>query len=363
MFLGNDARTGYNSSETAINSSTASSLKLNWSFKTGGHINAQPVVANGQVYFGSWDGNEYATDLHGNKLWAAAIGGQTADCTPPNIFGVGSTPEVATVVINQINTQVVFVGGKDSQSKVASLYALNATDGSTIWETPLSTTSASFVWSSPVVYNGSVYIGLSSMNDCPLIQGALLQLNAATGAIQHTFYTTPNGCLGDSIWSSPAINDATGMIFVTTGNNGTCSTTEPYAQAIIELNATDLSYVDSWQVPASQHKVDSDFGASPTLFTATIGGTIHEMVGVENKNGTYYALDQNAIHAGPVWQQAISTSTISISSSAWDNSTLYVAGRNTTIAGKSCAGSLRALNPSTGSFIWQACLNGNVLAP
>jgi outer membrane protein assembly factor BamB len=364
VFLGNDARTGYNSDESSINATTAANLKVNWTFPTKGRINAQAVVADGQVYFGSWDGNEYATDLSGKKLWSASIGGQTANCSPPVVFGIGSTPSVANVTINQASTLVVFVGGKDANSKVASLYALNAADGTTIWETPLSTTSQSFVWSSPVLYNGSVYVGLSSMNDCPLIQGALVQLNAATGAIQHTFYTVPNGCIGASIWGSPTINDTTGMIFVTTGNNGPCSATETYAQAIIELNASDLSFVDSWQVPASQHGVDSDFGTTPTLFTATIGGNTHEMVGVQNKNGNYYALDQSSIHTGPVWQQQISTSTISISSSAWDGSMLYVAGRNTTIGGKSCKGSMRALNPANGSFTWQDCLNdGNVLAP
>lgn len=43
---------------------------------------------------------------------------------------------------------------------------------------------------------------------------------------------------------------------------------------------------------------------------------------------------------------------------------LYVAGRNTTIAGKACTGSIRALNPATGAFVWEDCLNdGNVLAP
>ncbi len=79
MFLGNDARTGYNSSETAINPTTASTLKVNWTSPMGGRINAQPVVANGQVYGGTWNGMENATDLAGNKLWSAAIGGQIAN--------------------------------------------------------------------------------------------------------------------------------------------------------------------------------------------------------------------------------------------------------------------------------------------
>ncbi|HEV7235389.1 MAG TPA: PQQ-binding-like beta-propeller repeat protein, partial [Ktedonobacteraceae bacterium] len=204
MFLGNDARTGYNSNESSINPTTASSLKVQWTYPTGSRMNAQPVVADGQVYVGSWNGGEYATDLSGKKLWSASIGGQTANCSPPDIFGIGSTPSINTVTINQVSTLVAFVGGKNPTSKIASLYALNAADGTTIWETPLSTTGNNFVWSSPVLYNGSVYVGLSSVNDCPLVRGALVQLDAATGAIQHTFYTVPSGCIGASIWGSPA---------------------------------------------------------------------------------------------------------------------------------------------------------------
>jgi outer membrane protein assembly factor BamB len=97
---------------------------------------------------------------------------------------------------------------------------------------------------------------------------------------------------------------------------------------------------------------------------ATFGGSTHQMVGAQNKNGRYYVLDRSSLSSGPIWSAKISTSTISISSSAWDGTTLYVAGRTTSIGGKSCKGSLRALNPATGKFIWQVCLqNGGVLGP
>ena len=136
MFLGNDARTGYNSDETAVNPTTAPGLHVLWTFPTGGRINAQPIVANGSLYFGSWDGKEYATNSSGKQLWNASIGGQTANCSPPDVFGVGSTPSVAEVTINQSSTAVLFVGGKDPTLQVASLYALNATDGTTLWGNP-----------------------------------------------------------------------------------------------------------------------------------------------------------------------------------------------------------------------------------
>ncbi|MDQ6660594.1 MAG: PQQ-binding-like beta-propeller repeat protein, partial [Chloroflexota bacterium] len=295
MFLSNNERTGYNSAETTINTTTVKNLQLKRTFSTGSQITAQPIEANGQVYWGSWDGNEYAADTAGNKLWTASIGGQTPNCSHSQTFGVASTPAVTDVTINGKKTTVVFIGGKDTKQNVASLYALNAATGAVIWETPLSSSTGSFSWASPAVYNGSVYMGLSSYDDCPLVRGALIQLDAVTGTIQNTFYVVPNGCLGGSIWSSPTIDEANGTLYITTGNNGMCSTTETSVQAIIKLNVSNLSFIDSWQVPASQHGVDSDFGATPTLFTATYGGSSHDMVGAVNKNGTYYAFDRTSL--------------------------------------------------------------------
>ena len=368
MFLEDNAHSGYNSAESSITVSTVDNLQLQWTYQTGGNISSQPIAANGQVYWGAWDGNEYATDLTGKLHWFASIGGQTQNCDTPSFFGVGSTATVASVSINGIPTEVVFVGGKDPKLNVASLYALDAATGAIIWETPLSSSFGSFSWSSPVLYNGSIYMGLSSVNDCPLVRGALIQMDASTGAIQNTFFTVPDGCVGGSIWSTPAIDETTGIVYITTGNNNyhdnPCLTTEIYAQSMIALNASDLSYVGSWQVPKSEYKGDSDFGASPTLFSATIGGTTHQMVGAVNKNGTFYAFDRTSLASGPLWRAKISSTPHNISAAAWDGTTLYVAGQNTTINGQSCKGSLRALDPATGNFLWESCLNdGVVFAP
>ena len=57
-----------------------------------------------------------------------------------------------------------------------------------------------FIWSSPLVFGNSVYIGVSSFGDCPLTQGQLLQLNRVTGALQNTFNVVPNGCTGGGVW-------------------------------------------------------------------------------------------------------------------------------------------------------------------
>jgi hypothetical protein len=89
------------------------------------------------------------------------------------------------------------------------------------------------------------------------------------------------------------------------------------------------------------------------------------MVGIQNKNGVYYAFDRSSLSSGPVWRTKISIAGQcpecgmgNISSSAWDGNHLYVAGGNTTIQGVSCKGSVQALQPDSGNVVWQDCLQG-----
>jgi outer membrane protein assembly factor BamB len=354
-----NARSDY-SSAGSVNASNAANLNLHWIHQTGGSISAQPVVDNslGLVFWGSWDGNEHATNIATNAfVWFRYLGQTTATGCNPTTAGVASTATVGAIG----STPVVFVGGGD-----ANFYALNATNGQIIWKTSLGASPSHFIWSSPALYNGSIYIGNASFGDCPLVQGQLVQMDATTGAIQHIFPVVPNGCTGGGVWGSPTVDEATGYVYFATGNPGSC--TSPYAEAIVKVKASDISTaVDSWQVRGSD-KADLDFGSTPTLFTATINGVAHQMVGVGNKDGVYYALDRNNLHAGTLWRANIAHSGDcpqcgggTISPSAWDGSRLYIAGGQTSINGVTCAGSVSAVTP-TGSFIWRHCLqSGPVL--
>lgn len=362
-YQANNGRSGFNSAETIINPTTAPHLKLHWTATAAGAISTQPVEANGMIYWGSWDGNEHATTLSNVQVWSANLGTTTAPGCSPTI-GLASTATVATVVINGTSTPVDFVGGGNGY-----FYALNATTGAIIWQTLLGSPPSHFIWSSPAVYNSSVYVGMASFGDCPLVQGQLIQMNVATGGIQHTFNVVPSHCTGGGVWGSPTIDQVTGMIYFATGNGGSCAQTELYATALVEVRASDLSFVSSWQIPSAQRVPDSDFGSTPTLFTATIKGAVRSLVGLSNKNGEYYTFDRTAINNGPLWQTRIAVGGPCakcglgpISPSAWDGSTLYVAGGNVTIRGKKCQGSLQALDPTRGHTLWEDCLtSGPVL--
>jgi polyvinyl alcohol dehydrogenase (cytochrome) len=370
MYLNNAARTGYVGAEKTITPSTAHKLKMLWTDRVDGSISAQPIQVGGVVYYGSWDGYERAVDARsGAQLWAAFIGFTTdTSCEPPTTVGVASTAMIATIKVNGTATRAVFVGGGDG-----NFYALNASNGRAIWQTRLGTPPGYFLWSSPVLYRGSIYEGVASFGDCPLIRGGVVRMDTATGKVQNRFYTVPPGCTGADVWGSPTVDTATGDIYFATGNGGPSARREPLGVALVRTTAS-LKLLGSWQVPAKQQPdIDSDFGSTPTLFSASIGGVVHRMVGLQNKNGIYYAFDRRAISRGPLWESRMAppagncpqcggTDGADISPSAYDGHHLFIGSEMTRIKGVTCAGSLREVQPSTGRVVWADCLqSGPVL--
>ena len=324
---------------------------------------AHPV--HGVVYYGSWDGYERAVDAaNGAQRWAAFLGVTTdRRCAPPSV-GVASTAAVGTIKVHGIATRAVFVGGGDG-----NFYALNASTGREVWKTRLGRPPGYFLWSSPLLDRGSIYEGVASFGDCPLVRGGMVRMDAATGAVKSRFYTAPPGCTGADVWGSPTVDAATGDIYFATGNAGQCKKRETLGVAVVRTDAS-LHLLGSWQVPSAMlPNHDSDFGSTPTLFSASIGGVVHRMLGIQNKNGIYYAFGRYAISSGPLWQDRMPSSgncpkcgTGDISPSAYNGHLLFIGSKKTRIGRVTCAGSIRAVRPSTGKVVWADCLkSGPVL--
>jgi outer membrane protein assembly factor BamB len=347
-YLANGQRNGANAGETILTTANASQLVSKWTYKTGGVIAASPTVVAGVVYVGSWDGYEYALDAGTGALkWRTFLGITTGQsgCSPQSL-GISSAAAVTG--------GVVYVGGGDSY-----WYALDAATGNVLWRVFTGDNSAAsghYNWASPLLYNGYAYVGVSSLGDCPLVQGQLLQVSLSTHQIVNTVNVVPNGQVGGGIWTSPAVDPVSNTIFVTTGTI-TNYATEPLAQAILAIDATSLTLKDSWQLPSNVQVQDSDWGTTPTLFTDASGNLL---VAAINKNGFAYALKRTNLAAGPVWQQQVAVGGIcptcgdgSVSSGAFANGTLFLAAGNTTINGTGYPGSVRAFDPATGSIRWQ----------
>jgi outer membrane protein assembly factor BamB len=374
QYLYGPSHSSFNPGATSITVAgvQAGNLQPVWSWQVPNSTNAgsngllaSPTIVDGVVYIGANDGMFYAVSKATQTvLWSDFLGLDTAKGScGPGAQGIASTAAVATDPATGELT--VYVFGSNG-----TLYALSAATGATVWTTqvdnPSSTVNDYYSWGSPLVVNGKVYIGTSSDCDNPLVAAGLAEYNQSTGAEVAFWHSLPAGQIGASIWSSVAAL-SNGDIIATTGN-GYDNTGQPlYDESIVELNGSTMQLVGGWAIPPSQQVSDADFGGSPTLFSADIDGTSTPMVGACNKNGVYYALRQKATSAGPVWQ-----STITIpypggaeecdSAAIWNGTSLIVGGgAPTTIDGTAYLGSVQALNPATGTPLWQTGIPGFVV--
>src|SRR6266480_4377878 len=346
-----DTQRSATGSDTTISTSNAAQLALKWAFATGGPIAASPTVVGGIVYVGSWDGYEYALDAaSGAMKWKTFLGQTTAPCYP-QLAGISSAADV--------ENGVVYVGGGDS-----NWYALDAASGAILWSVFVGdNTKGWYNWASPLIYNGYAYIGTSSVGDCPLIPGQLLQVSLTTHQVVNSVSFVPQGQVGGGIWTTPSLDTSTNTIFVTTGTRN--QHTQTLSEAVVALDAGTLAIKSSWALPASAETVDSDFGNSPILFTDVHGNAL---VAAINKNGNAYAFNRNNLAAGPVWTTPIAIAGTcpqcgdgSVSSGAFGNGTLFLAGGNMVINGRGYKGSVNALDPATGKYRWQHGAPGGVI--
>ena len=136
-FQFNNARTGFNASETIINPTSASHLKLHWKRTITATISSEPIVANGMLYWGSWDGKEHASSLtDGRDIWATNLGTSVVPCDHKR-FGVTGAATIATVgvsgavglVAGQGNVQDVEADATPRAAAVAAGAAITAVAG------------------------------------------------------------------------------------------------------------------------------------------------------------------------------------------------------------------------------------------
>ncbi len=364
-FLYDPTHSGYSSPARAITPANAASLTQAWRWipskgvkgaaLVGKTLTSSPTVVDGVIYIGANNGTLYALDEStGAVIWSDFIG-----YVPKLTCGARGFSATATVTPDPITGALtVYVNAPNGY-----LYAIDAATGDIDWSSvvgiPSTTANDYYAWSSPTVAAGTVYVGITSMCDDPLVQGGVLAFDQDTGAQTGAFYSVPAGDVGGSVWSSPAVGPD-GTVYISTGSGPHTDQTLGTSESIVALAPGDLSYEDSWQLSAGPNG-NEDFGASPTLFSATLPGdlTPTEMVGACNKDGVFYALNAADLSAGPVWELNIGpepgkkkSTNGCTSAAAWNGTDLFIAGPKTSINGTEYPGGIREVDPASGSVIW-----------
>src|SRR5438105_8433328 len=287
-FYGHDLSNSRSGGTSGPSIAQAPFLEPVWSFQsTNGDFVGTPLELGGKVVALSGGGSVFALDAStGRLLWKRNLA-KPADSTPAIADGMVFVP-------------LAIPNGP-------KLVALSLTDGSVKWTSVLDRQKGADLFGSPTVWNHTVYIGISGQNGDPTLplRGSVVAVNEGNGDKVWETFAGPPKFNGGAVWSTPSIDAATGHLFVGTGNAYSApaaSTTD----AMLELNARTGALLHSFQATSNDVfssnnpvGVDFDFGASPNLIAA---GS-RKLVGEGQKSGTYWALDRSTMK--PVWSQAV----------------------------------------------------------
>jgi len=172
-------------------------------------------------------------------------------------------------------------------------YAVDVHDGHLVWYFDLETGATCHTLPGDDVRR---FDGYHSESDLGLPAG-FLATRPGCG-----FDRTADGCGG--VWSSAAVDVGRGLFFFGTSACGGSSNALPYEEAIVAMRF-DGTPAWHWK-PRPTDTLDLDFGAAPNLFTITVNGQPHDVLGEGAKDGTYYVLDREGVNGitGVRWDDA-----------------------------------------------------------
>ncbi len=385
--------------EHSISPLNVRNLGKKWVFKAGGDVSATPTVCDDVVYFPDWSGSLTAVDAaSGHHIWSHKISSYDGSA--------GAVARVSPAVDRQHDQLIVGDVLSTTQAhNGANVMAVDLNTGALRWITHVDSHPAAIITGSPVVFDGVIYVGVSSIEEtlaldptyaCCTFRGSVVALEAKTGAILwQTFdmpdnHDQPGQYSGGAVWQPPAIDPQRGLLYIGTGNNydvpasvaacqdatpmKSCSAHDDYYDTALALElktgkvkwSHKLESFDTWTLaclsaagtnPNCPVHDSPDFdlgGAGPNL--------IGNIVGFGQKSGIFWALDADTgkiLWSTPVgpggnlggveWGTATDGERIyvAIANSLMRPFTLVPSGQQITW------GAWSALDVKTGKILWQ----------
>ena len=222
---GNDLNNSrFQSQEFILSKYTVGNLKLKWSVATDSNVTATPAVDSSFIYFPDYAGFLYKVDRSTGKIvWKTAISQYT-----------GITGDFARGTPALVNGMLILgnQSGRLQTPQPAQVFAVNTATGAKVWSTQVDSTVMSYITQSPIVYDGTAYVGTASNEELVAgfvskangwtwhFRGSVVALNISTGAIKWQTYTVPNGYFGGAVWGSTgAVNTFNNTLYMAAGNN------------------------------------------------------------------------------------------------------------------------------------------------
>jgi polyvinyl alcohol dehydrogenase (cytochrome) len=339
-----------NVEEHTIARSNVGALAPRWSFSEAA-VTSTPSVYRGTVYFGDWNSALHAVDAKtGESVWATLV----QPTAPPN--QINDTPYVTE--------DAVYIG-----AHTALLSAVQRMSGEILWQTTVDDQAALMLWSSPVVIDDLLLIGVGSyqvfLPTTPPFRGNVVGVDAKSGAVKWKLYLTEGS--GVSVWSSAAVDRVRKLAFIGTGQEYSQGAPSPNSDALVAIRyetgelvwSQQFTMGDRFQV-GTANGPDFDVGASPNLFE--VGG--RALVGVGDKGGRYFALDRDT--GAEVWHTLLTPGGSNggvMASTAHANGVIYVASNNGSTGGAAGVGggpgeaTIFALDAADGAIRWRVTVN------
>src|SRR3981189_549555 len=212
--------------EHSISPATVNGLTPKWVFTTGGDVSATPTVDGDAIYFPDWGGNLFAVKKDSGRLiWSHKI--SEYDGVAGAVSRVSPAVDHDQLIIGDILSSNEVHNG-------ANVSAVDRKTGALRWIKQVESHPAAVITGSPVVFDGVLYIGVSSSEEtlatnpaypCCSFRGSVVALDAKSGAmLWKTFDMPDNGgrtdqYSGGAVWQPPAIDPKRGTLFIGTGNN------------------------------------------------------------------------------------------------------------------------------------------------
>jgi outer membrane protein assembly factor BamB len=313
----NGERTGHQNYHSRLSDpDDVTKLAVGWvwpsSGSEGGLFKASPVVFEDKVFIGSSSGFFYALDeKSGNKLWQFPPGpALTGSCLNFGAYGIQASATRARIK----GEEAVLFGAPDPAAESglgsARLWALSAKTGKQIWASDvvahingcsvypapksLGELHERIAYSSPLVHEDKVYIGVHDSGDDPIQNGKVIAVDLQTGKVVPGFSYVSTSTRGGGVWNAPA-SDGKGVYF-TTGNTRTWGSGGSQPAPAIN-NGLSLLRIDpasgaiTWKFQPVPYPLDfdPDWSAGAAVMDSSCG----ELIESVQKDGWTYALNAN----------------------------------------------------------------------